>query len=284
MKERLPDVIVIGVDPIGSILAEPDSLNDYRRLQSYKVEGTGYDFIPNVLDRELVDMWIKTSDHDSLNMSRRMIREEGLLCGGSCGASMWAAIEAAKIYNLGSDKRVVVILPDSTRNYMTKFLVDDWMVKNGFMEDPRRSMLSSTWWAGKTVADLKPSTPVTCGPDFTCTQAIGVLKEQGFDQLPVVDSGNVLGVVTSGNLAAKLLSGRVQGDDPVVNAVYNKFLTVSIDTPLVDLANKFDEDHFALVMTTQTCYTGAGPTTTSIVAGVVSRIDLMNYIAAGQDQ
>lgn len=81
LKEAIPGVRVVGVDPKGSILAEPDSLNDECRLVGYQVEGTGYDFIPTVLDRDLVDEWIKTSDAEAFTMSRRLIREEGLLCG-----------------------------------------------------------------------------------------------------------------------------------------------------------------------------------------------------------
>lgn len=76
LKEKCPDVIVVGVDPEGSILAQPESLNDKNRLQSYKVEGIGYDFIPDVLDRNLVDKWEKTNDQESFIMSRRLIREE----------------------------------------------------------------------------------------------------------------------------------------------------------------------------------------------------------------
>ena len=134
IKERVPDCVVVGVDPIGSILAEPDSLNDYNRLVGYQVEGTGYDFIPTVLDREIVDYWIKTSDKDSFTTSKRLIKEEGLLVGGSCGANVWAAVEVAK--KMGKGKRIVTLLPDSTRNYMTKFLMDKWMVLNGFMPGP----------------------------------------------------------------------------------------------------------------------------------------------------
>ena len=106
LKERCPNIKIVGVDPHGSILAQPESLNG--AISSYAVEGIGYDFIPTVLERKLVDKWIKTSDIDSLRMSRRMIKEEGLLCGGSCGAAMWAACQAAQ--ELGPGQRCVVIL------------------------------------------------------------------------------------------------------------------------------------------------------------------------------
>jgi len=85
MKKDFPGCLVVGVDPRGSILAEPDSLNDKDRAKSYKVEGIGYDFVPKVLDRTIVDYWVKTEDAESLNMARRIIREEGMLVGGSAG-------------------------------------------------------------------------------------------------------------------------------------------------------------------------------------------------------
>jgi cystathionine beta-synthase len=142
MKEVLgPHVTIVGVDPEGSILAEPEAINAKGLGESYKVEGIGYDFIPNVLDRSLVDQWVKTDDKASLRMARRLIKEEGLMCGGSSGAAMHAAGIAAK--HLGKGKRVVVVLPDSTRNYMSKFLDDEWMVANG-LEPPSLLTHSST--------------------------------------------------------------------------------------------------------------------------------------------
>ena len=87
------------------------------------------DFIPAVLDRSLVDVWVKTEDRESLIMSRRMIREEGFLCGGSAGSAMVAALKAAKSLKRG--QRCVVLLADSVRNYMSKFLNDDYMVRRG---------------------------------------------------------------------------------------------------------------------------------------------------------
>ena len=99
-------------------------------MEPYLVEGIGYDFIPDVLDNDLVDEYIKTNDEESFLMARRLIREEGLLCGGSSGSAMVAALQTAK--NLNNGEKCLVLLPDGVRNYMSKFLNDDWMRKNGF--------------------------------------------------------------------------------------------------------------------------------------------------------
>jgi len=124
LKEFNPNIKIIGVDPVGSVLGGGDE------IKPYLVEGIGYDFIPDVLDNSLVDEYIKTEDKASFLMARRLIKEEGLLCGGSCGAAMWGTIQAAK--NLKKDERCLVILPDSIRNYLTKFVDDHWMKQQGF--------------------------------------------------------------------------------------------------------------------------------------------------------
>ncbi|RUR12586.1 PLP-dependent cysteine synthase family protein [Legionella sp. km772] len=124
LKEYNPQIKIIGVDPEGSILGGGTE------VKSYQVEGIGYDFFPDVLNNNLIDRYIKTNDADSFRTARQLIQEEGLLVGGSSGAAMWGALQAAKSLNKG--QKCLVILPDSIRNYMSKFANDQWMQQAGY--------------------------------------------------------------------------------------------------------------------------------------------------------
>lgn len=126
LKEVNPTIQIIGVDPYGSILGGGTE------VYPYLVEGIGYDFIPDVLNNQLVDKYIKVHDKDSFTIARRLIREEGLLVGGSSGTAVWAALQAAK--ELKHGQKCLVILPDGIRNYLSKFVDDRWLRANGMLE------------------------------------------------------------------------------------------------------------------------------------------------------
>jgi len=259
LKELNPNIKIVGVDPEGSILAQPENLNDKHRLESYQVEGIGYDFIPEVLDRTLIDTWIKSNDQDSLVMMRRLIREEGLLCGGSCGAAVSCALLAAK--ELKKDQTCVVILPDSVRNYMSKAISDDWMIEHGFVDnDLIKPRQFQAWWAHHRVCDLPlTSAPLTITSDVTCKDAIALLKEEGFDMVPVLrDNSSVDGVVTEGNIHRQLLSGRVDPDASVADAgvIYKSFKKFTMNDRLSDLAQALDHEPYALIVAEQRCFLG----------------------------
>ncbi len=123
-KELAPKVKIIGVDPVGSILGGGEG------GEPYQVEGIGYDFIPETLDQSLVHEYVKTTDQEAFTLARRLNREEGLLIGGSCGSAMAGALKIAERCKEGD--RIVVILPDGIRNYMSKYACDNWMSDHDF--------------------------------------------------------------------------------------------------------------------------------------------------------
>ncbi|EMR72628.1 putative cystathionine beta-synthase protein [Eutypa lata UCREL1] len=246
LRKHNKDIKVVAADPQGSVLALPEGLNEAHRDEPYKVEGIGYDFVPDVLTRELVDKWYKTDDRESFQLARRLIAEEGLLVGGSSGSALSAALQAAKDLGLGKGDVVVAIMPDSIRSYLSKFADDDWLSANDLLpttadaaakeaaagvpadtsdakSKTTKKQQGSDPYAGATVRSLrlKPVTTVTA--DTKCAEAIETLRDKGFDQLPVLATpgGRLVGLVTLGNLLSYVSRGRATGQTAVRDVMFD---------------------------------------------------------------
>jgi len=218
-----------------------------------------------------------------------MIREEGLLCGGSSGGSMYVALQAAKDFGLGKGKKVVVVCADSIRNYMTKFLSDDWMVARNFKEPEPAGEMSKLWWWNLRVSALDLKAPLTIHPNVTIQETLSLLNREGYDQVPVVDEsgpGVVQGMVTVGHMMSQVTRGKVNARDPVSTVLYKQFRKVTIDATLGVLSRMLEHDHYVLVVHDQRQYhEGGKEVVAQMIFGIATSIDLLNFITQkGHDQ
>ncbi|CAL1714634.1 unnamed protein product [Somion occarium] len=163
-KTHNPDCIVVGVDPKGSVLAVPDSLNTADAGAEYIVEGIGYDFIPDVLSRDPkdVDSWVKTSDEEAFAAVQKLMRVEGLLVGGSSGSALagtlrWLKSDEGKKIAQTKGANVVILLADGIRNYMSK----SWFLKLALEAEPSplAKQISSVLHKSETISDVKTDVP-----------------------------------------------------------------------------------------------------------------------------
>ncbi len=256
VKKAAPGCKIVGVDPEGSILAGPGE------IRSYKVEGIGYDFIPDVLDRRLVDRWIKSNDRDSFLVARQLIRQEGLLVGGSSGAAVWAAMQVCR--DLGAGKRVVVLLPDSIRNYLTKFVDDRWMRQQGFVK--------ADWEVG-TVGDVMRALGrrevISLDLNDRVAHATDLFKKHGISQMPVLDATKLAGILTESDLLHHMVSGRASKDTICAEVMERKVSTVATNASSSELPRIFERGEVAVVIDEARC-----------VLGIVTKMDLIEMIAA----
>ncbi|XP_030753395.1 cystathionine beta-synthase-like [Sitophilus oryzae] len=270
-KEISPKTILVGADPYGSVLAVPDSLNK-TDIDFYEVEGIGYDFIPTVLDRAVVDRWVKTSDKESLLMARRLIQEEGLLCGSSSGAAVVAGLKAAKALKEGQN--VVILLPDSIRNYITKFISDQWMEAREFVPSENTE---HHWWWDKKVTDLELATLQTASAATTCDRALQLMKKLAVDQIPVVESnGEIVGMITLQLLLTRIVDKKIQPSDPIDSIVMRIYPKLYNTANLGLVSRVLEKEPYVLILKKDDASNIIKP------VAIVTPIDILQYVSSNK--
>ena len=184
LKKKNPKIKIIGVDPIGSVYLDYFKSGKMPKIfKTYKVEGVGEDFLPKTMDFSVVDDVIQVSDKDCFLTARRLASEEGILAGGSSGMALFAAGKVAKKLKNGL---IIVILPDSGKNYLTRFYNDDWMRDFGFLNEPKYSI--------KPLLNKKLHL-ITIQSNSSPQEAVDIMRKYQISQLPVLDGRKVVGSI-----------------------------------------------------------------------------------------
>jgi cystathionine beta-synthase len=265
LKERNPDVTIVGADPEGSLYTSEVA-------HPYLVEGIGEDFIPETFDPSIVDRWVSVSDRDSFVTARRITREEGLLVGGSCGTAVHAALEVGR--ELGPQDLVVVVFPDSGRGYLSKLYNDPWMLEHGFIDRPGTSARIGEVLLEKRL--VEPAIPdlVAVPAHEKVGRAIDILQAYGISQIPVAKSetpetvGHIVGSIHERGLLDRVFRDRDAVERDVVEVMDPPLPVVQSSSGVEEMFADLSRGAEAIVVVD-----GDRPT------GVLTRANLLEFLA-----
>lgn len=226
LKTVMPDVQVVGVDCVGSIVAQYAKTGDMSGAHSYVLEGLGEDFIPGNYNFDVIDDWVVVNDKESFIMTRKLLSQQAIYSGGSSGAAIVGAIKYAK--SLKDPKKILVILPDSGNRYASKIYNDDWMSDNGYKESTFNVQIKDA------LEEInKNKSPIFSLQDTaTLEEAINLMNEKGISQIPILSGDMIKGVLSEKDLLKPLYDGEFSVKDSVSLLLNSKFITIE-ETELI---------------------------------------------------
>ncbi len=256
LKEQNPDIQIIGVDSEGSLYTSDE-------VRPYKVEGIGEDFIPETMNLDIVDRMVRVSDRECFVTARRMAREEGVLSGGSCGGAVAGALKVAR--ELDESAVMVVVLPDTGRNYLSKFYSDEYMKENGFW-DPTESIPVGTLLNSKSSENRAV---VTVDASDSVPRAVELMRVHNISQLPVLDNGKMVGTVQETALMNRIFEDSSALKRQVRELMSEPLPAISHDTRVSSVYQQLLEGWPAVIVMDE----GDNP------CGIVTKIDLIDHFS-----
>ena len=245
LKEKNPNIVTVGVDSYGSIFKKlkDTGIFDEKEVYPYLTEGIGEDILPENVEMDLIDHFIKVTDKDSAIMTRRLAREEGLFIGWSCGSAVFGALEYAR-ENLKEEDVMVIILPDHGTRYLGKIYNDNWMKDHGFLEREYAT-------AGDIIQSKNGhSHLLVIDEDMKVGDAVRMMNKEGISQLPISDKSkeHIVGSLVDSKTLAKLIDNPALKDMPVKDIMDSPFTFVAMNNTVDVLSSLINKDNPALLV------------------------------------
>ena len=259
LKSQDPSIEMVLADPDGSILAP--KVNEGRDIKagSWLVEGVGEDFVPSILDLELVDEAITVPDAEAFEVARELLMKEGVLAGSSVGTLLGAALKYCRAQT--EPKRVVTLICDHGAKYLSKMFNDHWMTDQGFIERKTHGNLRDL--IGRRHLDRED---YVLSPDIPLSQAIKRMAMYAISQMVVMDEETVAGIIDEGDILMAMVHDRDHAERPVSDFMTRRLETISPESSVNDLVPIFRADRVAIVMDHEHYY------------GLITKMDLINYL------
>jgi cystathionine beta-synthase len=257
LKSKNPGIQVVGVDPIGSLYYDYFKTGQLTEAATYLVEGFGEDFLPSTMDFGVVDEVVRVSDQECFDVTRRLVREEGIFAGGSSGGALAGAIKYAQ--RCVEPKNIVVIMCDSATRYLSKIFDDEWMRENGFLEDP----------VSGTVAELlgeRRGKVITAGHGDPIHRVVEQMRTNAISQLPVTEAGQVVGIINENDVLNHLLAGG-DGSDKIDGLIETQMAIVESSNRVSMVGQFFSQNKVVVVL-------DGGH-----LSGIITKIDFIDYVS-----
>ena len=246
LKEKNPDIQIIGVDSVGSAYKHYFETGEFSTdvIAPYLTEGIGEDIIPQNMDFEVLDDVIQVGDKDAFITTRKLARKEGLFVGGSCGAAVYGALEYVRKNPLKEDDVMVIILPDNGTRYMSKIYNDEWMKRNDFMES-HTSIKADDILKNRDIGDQELA---SVSPDDTLQEAIQLMRQRDISQMPVVENGEVVGSLDETRILQHLIDEPGAGKKATAEVMQEPFPVVNSDLGVEKISRMLDKNTNAVIV------------------------------------